>query len=44
MRLLRSIMLKGGDLHVFWTNVGALALMAAFAAGLAYNRFRQTLD
>ncbi len=44
MRLLRSIMLKGGDLHVFWTNVGALALMAAFAAGLAYNRFRQTLN
>lgn len=44
MRLLRSIMLKGGDPHVFWTNVGALALMAAFAAGLAYNRFRQTLD
>ncbi len=25
MRLLRSIMLKGGDLHVFWTNVGVLA-------------------
>lgn len=44
MRLLRSIMLKGGDLHVFWTNVGALALMAVLAAGLAYNRFRQTLD
>jgi len=44
MRLLRSIMLKGGDLYVFWTNVGALALMAAFAAGLAYNRFKQTLD
>lgn len=44
MRLLRSIMLKGGDLHVFWTNVGALALMAVFAAGLAYNRFRQTLN
>lgn len=43
-RLLRSIMLKGGDLYVFWTNVGALALMAAFAAGLAYNRFRQTLN
>ncbi len=44
MRLLRSIMLKGGDLHVFWTNLGALALMAVLAAGLAYNRFRQTLN
>lgn len=44
MRLLRNIMLKGGDLHVFWTNIGALALMAAAAAGLAYNRFKQTLN
>ncbi|OGR81353.1 MAG: multidrug ABC transporter permease [Elusimicrobia bacterium GWC2_64_44] len=44
MRLLRSIMLKGGDPHVFWTNVGALALMAVVAAGVAYNRFRQTLN
>ena len=44
MRLLRDIMLKGGNLHVFWTNMGALALMASAAAALAYNRFRQTLD
>jgi len=44
LRLLRSIMLKGGDAHVFWTNLGALALMAAGAAALAYNRFKQTLD
>lgn len=44
MRLLRNIMLKGGDLHVFWVNIGALALMAAAAGGLAYNRFRQTLN
>ena len=42
--LLRNIMLKGGDLHVFWTNIGALALMAVFAATLAYKRFRQTLN
>lgn len=42
--LFRNIMLKGGDLHVFWTNVGALCLMAVFAAGLAYKRFRQTLN
>lgn len=44
LRLLRSIMLKGGDAHVFWTNLGALALMASGAAALAYNRFKQTLD
>lgn len=44
LRLLRSIMLKGGDAHVFWTNLGALALMAFGAATLAYNRFKQTLD
>ncbi|MBI4350674.1 MAG: ABC transporter permease [Elusimicrobia bacterium] len=44
VRLFRNIMLKGGDNHVFWTNIGALALMAAFAAGLAYKRFRQTLN
>ena len=44
VRLFRNIMLKGGDLYVFWTNLGALALMAMFAAGLAYKRFRQTLN
>jgi len=44
VRILRNIMLKGGDAHVFWTNLGALALMALFAAGLAYKRFRQTLN
>lgn len=44
MRLLRNIMLKGGDLHVFLVNIGALTLMALAAAGIAYNRFRQTLN
>jgi ABC-2 type transport system permease protein len=44
MRLLRGVMLKGGDAYVFWTNLGALALMALAAGALAYNRFRQTLD
>ena len=44
VRLVRNIMLKGGDTYVFWTNLGALALMAVFAAGLAYKRFRQTLN
>ena len=44
IRLIRNIMLKGGDLHVLWTNLGALFLMAVCAAGLAYKRFKQTLD
>lgn len=44
VRLFRNIMLKGGDLYVFWTNTGALALMAVCAAGLAYGRFKQTLN
>jgi len=44
VRMLRNIMLKGGDPHVFWTNLGALALMALCAAGLAFKRFRQTLN
>ena len=44
VRLVRNIMLKGGDPHVFWANLGALALMAVFAAGFAYKRFRQTLN
>jgi ABC-2 type transport system permease protein len=44
VRLIRNIMLKGGDAYVLWTNLGALALMAIFAAGLAYKRFRQTLN
>ena len=44
VRLLRNIMLKGGDAAVFWQNTGVLALMACAAAGLAFKRFRQTLD
>ncbi|MEI7482737.1 MAG: ABC transporter permease [Elusimicrobiota bacterium] len=44
VRLLRNIMLKGGDSYVFWSNLGALLFMAAFTAGLAYKRFRQTLN
>lgn len=44
LRLLRGVMLKGGDPFIFWSNLGALALMAAAAGSLAYNRFRQTLD
>ncbi len=44
VRLLRNIMLKGGDVYVFWANLGALALMAVSTAWLAYRRFRQTLN
>ena len=44
VRLLRNIMLKGGDASVFWSNMGALCLMAVFVSGLAYRRFKQTLN
>jgi ABC-2 type transport system permease protein len=44
IRLLRNIMLKGGDTGVFWGNFGALCLMAVCAAGFAFKRFRQTLN
>ncbi len=44
VRLFRNIMLKGGDLAVFWHNTGALALMAVAAVTLAFRRFRQTLN
>jgi hypothetical protein len=44
VRLLRNVMLKGGDRYVFWGNFGALCLMALGAASSAYKRFRQTLN
>ena len=44
VRLLRNIMLKGGNTAVFWQNTGVMALMAAAAGGLAFKRFRQTLN
>ncbi len=44
LTLLRNIMLKGGDNMVFWTNLGALVLLAVGMMGLSLNRFRQTLN
>lgn len=44
VRLLRNIMLKGGDPHVFARDLGVMVLMAALAAGLSVKRFRQTLN
>ncbi len=44
VRLIRNIMLKGGDPLVFWQNTGVLLLMAAGTVTLAYKRFRQTLN
>ena len=44
VRLFRNIMLKGGDMTVFWRDTGILALMAAITASMAYNRFKQTLN
>lgn len=42
--LLRNIMLKGGDPSAFFSNMGALTLMAAASGAAAYKRFRQTLN
>ncbi len=44
LTLLRNILLKGGDDWVFWTNLGALAILALAAATFSFKRFRQTLN
>jgi ABC-2 type transport system permease protein len=44
LTLLRNILLKGGDDWVFWSNLGALAVLAFIAMFLSFNRFRQTLN
>ncbi len=42
--VLRNVMLKGGDPMVVWSNVGAMAVLAAAALWLSFKRFHQTLD
>jgi ABC-2 type transport system permease protein len=42
--LIRNILLKGGPLELFWPNVGALALLAAFLLTIAWKRFSPTLN
>ncbi len=42
--LLRNIMLKGGDPAVVWSNLAALALIAAAVGGTAIRRLRGTLN
>jgi len=44
IRLLRNIMLKGGEPSVIWPHVGALTLMAVAAMTVSYRRFHQTLN
>lgn len=44
VRLLRSVMLRGGDTHVFIVNAGALLLLSVALSVVAYMRFRQTLN
>jgi ABC-2 type transport system permease protein len=44
LTLLRNILLKGGDAWVFWSNLGALALIALVAVSVTFNRFRQKLN
>lgn len=42
--LVRNVMLKGGDPHVFWSCVGGLAALAVVMATISYRRFSQTLN
>ena len=44
VRLLRNVLLKGGDPWVVGSNLAVLAAMACGAAALAFKRFRQTLN
>ena len=44
LKIIRNIMLKGGDTGFLWTNIGILFLIATFAATLAYKRFKLTLS
>jgi drug efflux transport system permease protein len=44
LTLLRNIMLKGGNLHIFWVNIGVLLLMWSSISVVSFKRFRQTLN
>jgi ABC-2 type transport system permease protein len=43
-RLLRNIMLKGGDMTVFWHNTAALAALFIVIASVSVARFRARLN
>ncbi len=43
-RLLRNIMLKGGDWGVFWKNTGALAALFCAIASISVARFKARLN
>jgi ABC-2 type transport system permease protein len=42
--LVRNILLKGGSTELFWPNVGGLMILAIFLMGLAWIRFKPTLN
>jgi ABC-2 type transport system permease protein len=42
--LVRNILLKGGNPDLFWPNVGGLIILAMFLMGLAWIRFKPTLN
>jgi ABC-2 type transport system permease protein len=42
--LVRNILLKGGSPDLFWPNVGGLIILAMFLMGLAWIRFKPTLN
>lgn len=44
MRIVRSIMLKGGDFFEIWSNIWPLLVIATVLATLAMKLYRRTLD
>ena len=44
VRLLRNIMLKGGEPSVFWRNIAAMAAISGTLVSIAVGRFRQRLN
>jgi ABC-2 type transport system permease protein len=42
--LIRNIMLKGGSPELFWPNVGGLFLLSTLLLGLAWRKFKPTLN
>ena len=44
VKLLRSIMLKGGSPQIVWTYISILLIMAILTSVISYKRFHHTLD
>jgi hypothetical protein len=42
--LVRNILLKGGSPELFWPNVGGLLILGVCLMGLAWSRFKPTMN